>query len=147
MSHLQQCIYGMHRNFMKDANLEPSPIWVPDTSAPVCMVCEKTTFTLVSRRHHCRKCGVVCCGACSSHRWLLPQQSSSPLRVCTPCYDKLSSPSQQTAVDSAMSRASDYMASQTVSADWTSDFSESDDDLDRETDDTAQQRSSLFYED
>lgn len=30
------------------------------------------------------------------HRWQLPQQSSLPLRVCTPCYNQLSSPAQQT---------------------------------------------------
>ena len=40
-------------------------------------------------QHHCRKCGVVCCGACSTNRFLLLHQSSSPVRVCTPCYDQL----------------------------------------------------------
>ena len=30
------------------------------------------------------------CGPCSNKRWLLPEQSSKPLRVCLSCYDKLS---------------------------------------------------------
>ncbi len=41
-------------------------------------------------QHHCRKCGKVVCGPCSNKRWLLPEQSSKPLRVCLSCYDKLS---------------------------------------------------------
>ena len=53
------------------------------------MHCKKVQFTLVNRRHHCRKCGVVCCNACSSKRFLLPAQSSKPLRVCMSCYDEL----------------------------------------------------------
>ena len=42
-------------------------------------------------QHHCRKCGKVVCNDCSSKRWMLPQQSSKPLRVCLTCYEKLSS--------------------------------------------------------
>ena len=41
-------------------------------------------------QHHCRKCGSVVCGSCSTQRFLLPQISSKPLRVCDRCYDKLS---------------------------------------------------------
>jgi zinc finger FYVE domain-containing protein 26 len=28
--------------------------WVPDSEAKSCMVCKKTSFTLLNRRHHCR---------------------------------------------------------------------------------------------
>lgn len=45
------------------------------------------TFDL---QHHCRKCGAVVCGPCSNKRYLLPNQSSKPLRVCLNCYDELS---------------------------------------------------------
>ena len=44
----------------------------------------------MSLQHHCRKCGLVVCGSCSNKRWLLPEQSSKPLRVCLSCFDKLS---------------------------------------------------------
>ena len=40
-------------------------------------------------QHHCRKCGAVVCGACSTRRYLLPSQSSKPIRVCDPCYEQL----------------------------------------------------------
>ena len=105
----------------KKAVDEHAAVWVPDSEAGTCMHCKKVfiisffssmksfqvQFTLVNRRHHCRKCGVVCCNACSSKRWkwksvwwnlslfrfLLPAQSSKPLRVCMTCYDELSSQS------------------------------------------------------
>ena len=41
-------------------------------------------------QHHCRKCGSVVCGGCSTQHFLLPQISSKPLCVCDRCYDKLS---------------------------------------------------------
>jgi len=72
---------------------EHAAVWVPDSEAGTCMHCKKVQFTLVNRRHHCRKCGVVCCNACSSKRFLLPAQSSKPLRVCMTCYNELSSQS------------------------------------------------------
>ena len=37
-----------------------------------------------------RKCGVVVCSGCSARRFLLPAQSSKPLRVCNSCFDELS---------------------------------------------------------
>ena len=41
-------------------------------------------------QHHCRKCGSVVCASCSSQKFLMPAQSSKPLRVCDPCYAILS---------------------------------------------------------
>ena len=54
------------------------------------MRCQKAKFTPVNRRHHCRKCGFVVCGPCSEKRFLLPSQSSKPVRICDFCYDLLS---------------------------------------------------------
>ena len=73
----------------KKASDSHAAVWVPDSEANTCMHCKKVQFTLVNRRHHCRKCGVVCCNPCSSKRILLPAQSSKPLRVCNSCYDEL----------------------------------------------------------
>lgn len=52
------------------------------------MSVEMIVFSL-SLQHHCRKCGAVVCGACSSQKCVLPSQSSKPLRVCTVCYEEL----------------------------------------------------------
>ena len=49
----------------------------------------KNTFNQF--QHHCRNCGAVVCGPCSSKKFLLAGQSTKPLRVCLDCYDKLSS--------------------------------------------------------
>ena len=58
------------------------PAWIPDTDAPNCMGCHEP-FTFVKRRHHCRACGKVFCGRCSSHFMPLPQFGlDRPVRVC-----------------------------------------------------------------
>lgn len=48
-------------------------------------------YFLSLTQHHCRKCGGVVCGNCSTKKFLLPAQSSKPLRVCDNCYNVLSS--------------------------------------------------------
>ena len=44
-----------------------SPAWQADSATSVCMRCQGS-FTLLVRRHHCRICGEVVCGDCSSSR-------------------------------------------------------------------------------
>jgi len=44
------CVFLFAVDVKEAAEVEPSPVWVPDASAPVCMVCKKTAFTLVNRR-------------------------------------------------------------------------------------------------
>lgn len=40
--------------------------WQPDEEVKECPLCERR-FTLLFRRHHCRKCGRVVCGYCSDN--------------------------------------------------------------------------------
>jgi hypothetical protein len=42
-------------------------MWQADEQATECFLCH-SKFTLFFRRHHCRKCGRVVCGNCSSNR-------------------------------------------------------------------------------
>lgn len=49
--------------------------WIPDSSVRGCMVCG-ARFTLLVRRHHCRRCGACVCHGCSTTRLpvnLLPE--------------------------------------------------------------------------
>lgn len=63
--------------------------WVPDEEAKDCMACRRG-FTPVRRRHHCRKCGGVYCGSCSTKRFpLLDRGYSDPVRVCDKCYSEV----------------------------------------------------------
>ncbi|XP_076472071.1 pleckstrin homology domain-containing family F member 2-like [Babylonia areolata] len=96
MAHIKTCVNELlAKRGVAQNHLEDSPVWVPDSDTKTCMHCKKSEFTLINRRHHCRHCGIVACNACTSKRWLLPQQSSRPLRVCLTCYHKLSARSSQ----------------------------------------------------
>lgn len=47
--------------------------WQPDAEVTYCPIC-RTQFGWVVRKHHCRKCGRVVCGACSTHRITIPYE-------------------------------------------------------------------------
>lgn len=66
--------------------------WVPDEASQVCMCCGNT-FTVLRRRHHCRACGRLYCGACAP-RPAAPRQCAlsvgrgggwRPARRCAEC--------------------------------------------------------------
>jgi len=89
MAHINKCIVDLLAKTNKKPATEHAAVWVPDSDANTCMHCLKTKFTPINRRHHCRKCGAVVCGACSNRRFLLSYQATKTLRVCISCYDAL----------------------------------------------------------
>eukprot|EP01125_Pyxidicula_operculata_P004522 TRINITY_DN170_c0_g1_i3.p1 TRINITY_DN170_c0_g1~~TRINITY_DN170_c0_g1_i3.p1 ORF type:complete len:563 (-),score=111.61 TRINITY_DN170_c0_g1_i3:575-2263(-) len=73
------------RNLIVNTTPSPAaPVWVPDKDAKKCTVCE-VKFTFTNRRHHCRQCGKLVCGDCSSNKRELSGQGI--VRVCTKCFE------------------------------------------------------------
>ncbi|GMR47514.1 hypothetical protein PMAYCL1PPCAC_17709, partial [Pristionchus mayeri] len=62
-----------------------APEWVDGDS---CFRC-RTDFGLLTRKHHCRACGQIFCGSCSSKEMELPLLGiEKPVRVCDSCFEK-----------------------------------------------------------
>uniref|UniRef100_A0A0E0KES3 1-phosphatidylinositol-3-phosphate 5-kinase n=1 Tax=Oryza punctata TaxID=4537 RepID=A0A0E0KES3_ORYPU len=65
--------------------------WMPDHSCRVCYDCD-TQFTIFNRRHHCRRCGRIFCGKCTTNS--IPASSGpdrnidegDKIRVCNFCF-------------------------------------------------------------
>ncbi|KAF0933977.1 hypothetical protein E2562_021037 [Oryza meyeriana var. granulata] len=68
-------------------------VWLPDSAASACMLCNVRFHPIMCSRHHCRFCGGVFCGGCSKGRSLMPPKfnTSEPQRVCDVCGVRLES--------------------------------------------------------
>ncbi|XP_069852002.1 zinc finger FYVE domain-containing protein 26-like isoform X1 [Dipodomys merriami] len=90
--------------------------WVPDETENICMVCRREHFTMFNRRHHCRRCGRLVCGSCSTKKMVVEGCRESPTRVCDQCYSYYNkdtseeSPSQSEAAESSKSESLPYLA-------------------------------------
>jgi len=58
--------------------------WVDEKTVKCCAKCNRD-FTLKRRKHHCRNCGNVYCGSCSSNSMPLAS-NPKPVRVCDNCH-------------------------------------------------------------
>eukprot|EP01091_Cochliopodium_minus_P004424 TRINITY_DN14318_c0_g1_i1.p1 TRINITY_DN14318_c0_g1~~TRINITY_DN14318_c0_g1_i1.p1 ORF type:complete len:224 (-),score=53.12 TRINITY_DN14318_c0_g1_i1:86-757(-) len=68
--------------------MKVSDTWIPDHNAMNCQVCF-VTFSFTTRKHHCRKCGCVCCSNCSRQKLEMFSNNSKmkqKQRVCDPCH-------------------------------------------------------------
>ncbi|ETW01018.1 hypothetical protein H310_06653 [Aphanomyces invadans] len=69
-------------------NSNVQPVWELDKDAACCKQCKKKFIAVVRNRHHCRCCGYVFCGKCTSHRMSLPEFGYFELvRVCRVCFN------------------------------------------------------------
>ncbi|XP_031211415.1 zinc finger FYVE domain-containing protein 26 isoform X4 [Mastomys coucha] len=90
--------------------------WVPDESESICMVCCREHFTMFNRRHHCRRCGRLVCGSCSTKKMVVEGCRENPTRVCDQCYSYYNkdapeeSPCQSEVPDSAKNESLPYSA-------------------------------------
>lgn len=89
MVHINRCVADLISKGKKPTEEGLAAVWVPDSDARCCMHCKEVRFSLVNRRHHCRHCGAVVCGACSDKKWTLRAISPKPVRVCNLCYQAL----------------------------------------------------------
>eukprot|EP00475_Leptophrys_vorax_P030095 TRINITY_DN4480_c1_g1_i3.p1 TRINITY_DN4480_c1_g1~~TRINITY_DN4480_c1_g1_i3.p1 ORF type:complete len:435 (-),score=120.38 TRINITY_DN4480_c1_g1_i3:223-1527(-) len=65
---------------------EAAPLWTPDKNSKNCEVDQKP-FSLVNRRHHCRRCGRLVCSSCSKARMRVG--ANEKVRVCDICVTEL----------------------------------------------------------
>jgi len=62
----------------------PKSDWEDDKESSTCSGCH-SKFTVVIRKHHCRRCGLLVCDRCSIRRLSLPGYDHEE-RVCSPCF-------------------------------------------------------------
>lgn len=56
------------RPFLMPEQVPSKEQWVEDHTTDRCMMCKISIFSMIIRRHHCRRCGRLVCHACSRHR-------------------------------------------------------------------------------
>lgn len=61
-------IESSSRPFVMPEQVPSKDAWVGDYSTDKCMLCKVSIFSMIIRRHHCRRCGRLVCHACSRHR-------------------------------------------------------------------------------
>jgi hypothetical protein len=59
--------------------------WRQDDESECCQVCFAMFTKLSRRRHHCRVCGELVCGACSQDQVSLTDKFATPRRACVAC--------------------------------------------------------------
>ena len=71
---------------LANAGLPRPEFWIDERTCRVCYECD-ASFSFLTRKHHCRVCGRVFCGKCSSHSLPPPDNpEGDPVRVCNFCH-------------------------------------------------------------
>ncbi|XP_033895316.3 hepatocyte growth factor-regulated tyrosine kinase substrate isoform X12 [Acipenser ruthenus] len=77
---------------------ERAPDWV---DAEECHRC-RVQFGVMTRKHHCRACGQIFCGKCSSKYSTIPKFGiEKEVRVCEPCFEQINKKAEGKAAGSS----------------------------------------------
>ncbi|XP_053613986.1 zinc finger FYVE domain-containing protein 26 [Plodia interpunctella] len=105
--------------FVMPEQVPSKQAWVEDYSTDRCMVCRTSIFSMIIRRHHCRRCGRLVCHACSTHRMQVPTYPSGvKFRVCDDCYTQSMNKRVSDHDNLMLSSNSDSAASGATCMDW-----------------------------
>ncbi|XP_059142669.1 zinc finger FYVE domain-containing protein 26-like, partial [Physella acuta] len=95
----QECNKSLSNQFIVPPNPPHPDQWMADSSTSVCMACKVERFSMFNRRHHCRRCGRVVCGTCSTRLTLVFDVMS---RTCDQCVEQTNLVSEECEVYSQM---------------------------------------------
>jgi hypothetical protein len=94
---LMDSVFLMLRSQWAIASIIASPVrtatlpeWAKDEAFSNCTLCS-TEYGFFTRRHHCRLCGGVFCGNCSTARSDLSKFNMTNVRLCILCFGMLNS--------------------------------------------------------
>ncbi|CAH3158676.1 unnamed protein product, partial [Porites evermanni] len=85
-----------------------APAWVRDEAVSMCMLCD-VLFTKFRRRHHCRACGRVVCGHCSSFKAALEYKNGKLEKVCQCCHKVLVTGSSEEKAKEAVAKGNSIL--------------------------------------
>merc|ERR1712154_12930 len=69
-------------------NIAENNAWFDDKLSDACLLCGNA-FTVFSRRHHCRSCGLLVCQSCSDRKLQFSKEGKMTLeRACDKCFNK-----------------------------------------------------------
>ncbi|KAG6461690.1 hypothetical protein O3G_MSEX012782 [Manduca sexta] len=113
-------IEAANKPFVMPEQVPPKDQWTEDYSTDRCMMCRTSIFSMIIRRHHCRRCGRLVCHACSRNRMQVPTYPSGvKFRVCDDCYTQTMNRKAQSHSQNLMSSSSSDSAGSGVTCmDW-----------------------------
>ncbi|XP_061394089.1 zinc finger FYVE domain-containing protein 26 homolog [Musca vetustissima] len=83
---MQQSLDSLCGAFQMPSQAPTRGEWIRDEDATHCMCCRRSAFSMLIRRHHCRRCGRVVCYSCSTHRMRIPElYEDVEVRICNDC--------------------------------------------------------------
>lgn len=108
------------RPFIMPEQVPSKQDWVKDYSTDRCMLCQTSIFSMIIRRHHCRRCGRLVCHACSRNKMQVPTYPPGiKFRVCDNCHSQTMNKKSGSERDNAMlSSNSDSAGSGVTCMDW-----------------------------
>lgn len=65
-----------------------SKSWFGDDTSTMCLACS-VKFSMITRRHHCRMCGLLVCATCSKKTFKCTHTNNESLRTCDGCHNIL----------------------------------------------------------